>query len=124
MGTASVIASILERVDRALPELSADQAKLFIENAGPVRSQVSLLNKVAKSSPDDTVREILSALPEPYSWIRKVYHTPYLNPTVENLELVAWLDERDIISSWSRGILTGTSASTSSDYKLPATDVE
>ena len=106
-GRAAVIAPILERVDRPLPELSADQARLLIENAGPVRSQVSLLNKTAKSLPDDTVREILSALPEPYSRIRKGYHTPYLNPTVENLELVAWLDDRDIISSWSKGILTG-----------------
>ena len=106
-GRAAVIAPILERVDRPLPELSADQARLLIENAGPVRSQVSLLNKAAKSLPDDTVREILSALPEPYSRIRKGFHTPYLNPTVENLELVAWLDDRDIISSWSRGILTG-----------------
>ena len=106
-GRAAVIAPILERVDRPLPKLSADQAKLLIENAGTVRSKISLLNKANKLLPDEMVRAIMAALPEPYSRIRKGYYTPYLEPTAENLELVAWLDDRDIISSWSRGILSG-----------------
>ena len=106
-GRAAVIAPIFERVNRPLPELSADQAKLLIENAGPVRSKVSLMNKAASFLPDEMVREILSSLPAPYSRITKGYFTPYLDVTAENLELVAWLNDRDIISSWSRSILTG-----------------
>jgi len=106
-GRAAVIAPILERVDRPLPELSADQARLLIENAGPVRSKISLMNKAAKLLPDEMVRDILSSLPKPYSKIRKGYVTPYLDATDENLELVTWLDDRDIISSWSRSFLTG-----------------
>ncbi|MGE4305644.1 MAG: hypothetical protein AB7E24_16640 [Novosphingobium sp.] len=106
-GRAAVIAPILERVDRPLPELSADQARLLIENVEPVRSKISLLNKVANLLPDEMARDILSSLPAPYSQIRKGYFTPYLDETAENLELVTWLDDRDIISSWSRSILTG-----------------
>jgi len=105
-GRAAVIAPIFERVNRPLPELSADQARLLIENAGPVRSKISLLNKAADLLPDEMVRDILSSLPAPYSRIRKGYFTPYLDATAENLELVTWLDDRDIISSWSRSILT------------------
>jgi hypothetical protein len=106
-GRAAVIAPILERVDRPLPALSADQARLLIENAGPVRSKISLLNKAANLLPDEMVWDILSSLPEPYSRIKKGYSTPYLDPTAENINLVTWLDHRDIISSWSRSILTG-----------------
>lgn len=106
-GRAGVIAPILERVDQPLPELSADQARLLIENAGPIQSKISLLNKAANLLPDEMVRDILSSLPPPYSRIRKGYFTPYLDATAENLQLVTWLDDRDIISSWSRSILTG-----------------
>lgn len=106
-GRAAVIAPILERVDRPLPKLSADQARLLIENAGSVRSTISLLNKSANLLPDEMVRDILPSLPEPYSRITKGYFTPYLDATEENLELVTWLDDRDIISSWSRSFLTG-----------------
>jgi len=106
-GRAAVIAPILERMDRPLPELSADQARLLIENAGPVRSKISLLNKTANLLPDEMIRNILSSLPDPYSRIQKGYFTPYLDPTAENINLVTWLDHRDIISSWSRSILTG-----------------
>lgn len=106
-GRAAVIAPILERVDRPLPELSADQARLLIENAGPVRSKISLLNKAANLLPDEMVRDILSSLPKPYSQIRTGYVTPYLDATPENTKLVTWLNDRDIISSWSRSIFTG-----------------
>jgi hypothetical protein len=106
-GRAAVIAPILERVDRPLPELSTEQARLLIENAGPVSSKISLMNKVANLLPEEMVLDILSSLPRPYSQIRKGYITPYLEATEENLELVTWLDNRDIISSWSRSFLTG-----------------
>ena len=106
-GRAAVIAPILERVDRPLPKLSADQARLLIENAGSVRSKVLLLNKAANLLPDEMVLDILASLPAPYSRIRKGYFTPYLDASAENLELITWLDERDIISSWSRSSLTG-----------------
>ncbi len=103
----AVIAPILERVDRPLPNLSADQARLLIDNVGPVRSKVSLLNKAANQLPDEMVQDILSSLPQPYSRIKKGHFTPYLDPTPENIKLVTWLNDRDIISSWSRSILTG-----------------
>jgi hypothetical protein len=106
-GRAAVIAPILERVDKPLFDLPADVAKLLIENAGPVQLKVSLLNKVANLLPDQVVRDVLSSLPSPYSRIRKGYSTPILDATEENLELVTWLDDRDIISSWRQKKLTG-----------------
>ena len=80
--------------------LDAKAARAVILNSTPPPVQISLLNKCQKILSDGEVREILSTLPKPFSEINSGYHSPRINKTNINIELVKWLDKRNIISSW------------------------
>ncbi|MFC2254177.1 hypothetical protein ACETRX_31440 [Labrys portucalensis] len=97
---AGKVGAILERTGADVSVLDAEAARSVILNSAPIRVQISLFNKCQKILGDGDVREILAALPEPYSEIKTGYHTPRIDKTDINVELVRWLDERNIISSW------------------------
>ena len=107
---AGIIGPVLLRTNGALASLTPDIVKTIVENAHPVRTQVQLLNLLHTALDKNEVRQVLAKLPYPYSRIQTGYSQPRLKSKNENIELVRWLDERDIISSvrkapWSDDIV-------------------
>ncbi len=97
---AGKVGAILERTGADVSALDTEAARAIILNSAPIRVQISLFNRCQKTLGDGDVREILAALPEPFSEIKTGYHSPRIDKTDINVELVKWLDERNIISSW------------------------
>lgn len=98
---AALIGPIIQNTNVGIFDLNADIAKSLIENSRPIETQISLLNKCHAYLNDDEVREILTILPRPFSEIKTGYARPILKNSSDNMELVKWLDSRNIISSWS-----------------------
>ncbi|MEG3191598.1 YobI family P-loop NTPase [Lysobacter sp. D1-1-M9] len=97
----ALIGPILDSPNVEISNLNGSIAQSLITNSAPIATQISLFNKYHSLMSDDEVRLVLDRLPEPYSEIKTGYRTPRLKNSPENLDLVAWLDARDLISSWS-----------------------
>ncbi|TRV25891.1 MAG: ATP-binding protein [Microcystis flos-aquae Mf_WU_F_19750830_S460] len=100
---AAVIGPILDRTNVRISGLDAAKARSLILHSRPVETQISLFNKTYSTMTDNEAREVLAALPNPFSEITTGYHTPRLPRSDENRTLVQWLETRGIISSWSEG---------------------
>lgn len=98
---AALIGPILDRTNATISGLDAAKARSLILNSKPIRTQISLFNKIHSTLNPDEVRQVLAALPDPFCEITTGYHTPRLPRSDENRALVQWLDSRGIISSWS-----------------------
>lgn len=99
----AIVGPILARTDADISEIDANSAGALILNSRPVSVQISLLNKLQTKLDKQQVRDILLSLPEPFSDIKPGWGTPRIESSEENLEFVAWLKTRGIISSWKRG---------------------
>lgn len=97
---AALIGPIIDRTNFDVSGLTANVAKSLITHSAPLPTRISLLNKANASLADDDVRQILAALPAPYSDIKTGYYAR-LDNNPENRTLLSWLDTRKIISSWS-----------------------
>lgn len=97
---AGKVGAILARTGADVSALDTEAARAIILNSEPIWVQICLFNKCQKTLDDGDVREILAALPEPFSEINTGYHTPRIDKTDINIEFVKWLDDRNIISSW------------------------
>ncbi|MER8427285.1 ATP-binding protein [Mesorhizobium sp. M1405] len=100
---AALIGPILDRTNVRISGIDAAKARSLILNSRPVETQISLFNKFHSTMAVDEAREVLAALPYPFSEITTGYHTPRLPRSDENRALVQWLETRGIISSWSEG---------------------
>ncbi len=100
---AALIGPILDRTNVRISGIDAAIARSLILNSRPVGTQISLFNKFHSTMTVDEAREVLAALPTPFSEITTGYHTPRLPRSDENRALVQWLETRGIISSWSEG---------------------
>lgn len=98
---AAIVGPILDRTGANLGEFGVEVSRAVIVNSEPIEVQVSLFNKCQNILSDEDVRETLAMLPKPFSEIKTGFNIPRIKKTEENLELVSWLDSRDIISSWS-----------------------
>lgn len=98
---AGKVGGILENTGADVPALGADAARAVILNSAPLSVQISLFNAYQNILSDGEVREILAALPAPFSEIKTGYRAPRLDKTDINIAFVKWLDKRNIISSWS-----------------------
>lgn len=101
---ARIIGPILSQTSADLASLTPDIVKAIIVNTRPVNTQVQLLSLLQPTLSKEEVREVLGELPYPYSQIQTGYTRPMLERTVENSELVEWLDKRNIISSVSKAM--------------------
>ena len=99
----ALIGPIINGTDFDISKFDGSVAQSLITNSAPIATQISLFNKYQSLMTDDEVRHVLANLPEPFSEIKPGYKTPRLNNSPENLDLVKWLDSRNIISSWSEG---------------------
>ncbi|MET3391663.1 hypothetical protein ABIC33_002302 [Variovorax sp. 1140] len=99
---ASLIGPIIGDSDSSSPQISSSSAQSLIINSRPVPMQISLFNKYHVLMTDEEVRHILDSLPRPFSEIKTGYSTPRLKNSPENIDLVKWLDSRNIISSWAQ----------------------
>lgn len=97
---AGKVGAILERTGADVSALDSETARAVILSSAPIQVQISLFNRCQKVLSDGEVREILAALPGPFSEIKTGYQSPRIDKTSVNIELVKWLDERNIISSW------------------------
>ncbi|MDU0309671.1 YobI family P-loop NTPase [Rhizobium sp. 10PS4] len=100
---AALIGPILDRTNVRISGLDAAKARSLILNSRPVATQISLFNEFHSTMTVDEAREVLAALPDPFSEITTGYHTPRLPRSDENRAFVLWLETRGIISSWSEG---------------------
>lgn len=98
---AGFVGSVVNAEDAKIPGIDADVARSLIVNSDPMSTQISLFNKYHSIMDDGEVRGLLGALPKPYCEIKTGHLSPRLDNTSENVELVEWLDSRNIISSWS-----------------------
>lgn len=103
---AGAVGPILDRTGADMSVLDTRSARAIIVNSAPISVQISLFNKCQSILGDGDVREILALLPEPFSDIKTGYNTPRIKKTEENIELVKWLDSRDIISSWREALFS------------------
>lgn len=99
-GRAALLGPLIDRLGIETSDVGVMVVKSLILHSTPIRTQVSLLNKLSDVLTDDDVREVLARLPPPYSEIKTGYLSPRLESNAENLDLVRWLDSRNIISSW------------------------
>lgn len=100
---AALIGPILDRTNIRISGIDAAKARSLILNSRPVETQISLFNKFHSTMTVDEAREVLAALPKPFSEITTGYHTPRSPRSDENRALVQWLETRGIISSWTEG---------------------
>ncbi|WP_294255441.1 ATP-binding protein [uncultured Comamonas sp.] len=98
---AALIGPIINSIDEELPQIDANIAKSVIINSHPDETKISLFNRYHSVFSDDEVREVLAALPEPFSEIKIGFNRPRLENTPVNIHFLTWLDSRNIISSWS-----------------------
>lgn len=101
----ALIGLILGNTDANISNITGSVAQSLIAYSKPIATQISLLNKYHSLMTDDEVRQVLANLPKPFSEIKAGYMTPRLMNNSENIELVRWLESRNIISSWSEGSL-------------------
>jgi hypothetical protein len=106
---AGLIGSILNSENVNIPDIDAGVAYSLVVNSSPISTQISLFNKYHSLMTNDEIQSVLANLPKPYCEFRAGSFSRRLDSTSENLELVEWLDSRDIISSWSHqaGVLSG-----------------
>jgi hypothetical protein len=100
---AALIGPILDRTNVRISGIDAAKARSLVLNSWPVETQISLFNKFHSTMTVAEAREVLAALPAPFSEITTGYHIPRLPRSDENRALVQWLETRGIISSWSEG---------------------
>lgn len=96
----ALIGPIIGSSDGGISKIGVSSAQSLIINSRPIGMQISLFNKYHILMSDEEVRHILASLPRPFSEIKSGYATPRLKNSTENLNLVKWLDSRNIISSW------------------------
>jgi hypothetical protein len=99
----AIVGPILARADADTIKIDAEAARALILNSRPVSVQISLFNKFRTKLDKQQVRDVLVSLPKPFSDIKPGWVTPRIESNDANLELVAWLKARGIISSWKRG---------------------
>ncbi|MCU7978051.1 hypothetical protein L5M43_22895 [Shewanella sp. SW36] len=102
----ALIGPIIVKTDADIPSLNRNIVQSLMRYSSPIATQISLLNKYHTLMKNDDVRHVLANLPKPFSEIKTGYNSPRLKSTPENLELVKWLDSRDIISTWSENFIT------------------
>ncbi|TGV55693.1 ATP-binding protein [bacterium M00.F.Ca.ET.141.01.1.1] len=100
---AALIGPILDRTNVRISGIDAAKARSLILNSRPVETQIFLFNKFHSTMSVGEARELLAALPDPFSEITTGYHTPRLPRSDENRALVQWLETSGIISSWREG---------------------
>lgn len=98
---AALVGSIIYNTNTNIQSVNGDIAQSLIKHSSPVLAQISLLNRYESLMTNNEVRQVLTKLPNPYSTITTGHHVPKLQNNPENLNLVRWLDSRNIISSWS-----------------------
>ncbi|MDN3519971.1 ATP-binding protein [Halomonas ramblicola] len=102
-GRAALIGSIIDKSDTIISIPNGSVAQSLVINSMPIATQISLFNKYHCLMDDDEVRHVLADLQPPFSEIKTGYKTPRLENNPDNRDLVSWLDERNVISSWSDG---------------------
>lgn len=99
----ALVGPIINQHDANISNIDASIAQSLVAHSTPIATQISLFNKCRSLLADDEVRDVLAGLPRPFSEIKTGYSTPRLKNSPENLDLVRWLDSRNVISSWSEG---------------------
>tara|TARA_R110000787_G_scaffold175604_1_gene288004 strand:+ start:1250 stop:4861 length:3612 start_codon:yes stop_codon:yes gene_type:complete len=99
----ALVGSIIDNTDANISNLNGSIVQSLITHSTLIATQISLFNKYHSLMTDDEVRHVLANLPKPFSEIKSGYNKPRLENTLENQNLVRWLDSRNIISSWSEG---------------------
>ena len=84
-----------------------DFIKAVIVNSRAVNVQISLLNKWHPSLSVADVRDVLAHLPSPYQDIATFRKFPKIENNEKNRELVQWLEDRGVISSFNDTLLGG-----------------
>ncbi|MBO1898467.1 ATP-binding protein [Shewanella inventionis] len=102
----ALIGPIIDNADGKISNLNGSIMQSLIRYSSPIATQISLFNKYHFLMTDSEVRNVLVNLPKPFSEIKTGYNTPRLQNTLENKDLVRWLDSKNIISSWKEDFFT------------------
>lgn len=108
VGTPSVaaeIGSVLDRAGTSADDYRADFVKAVILNTRAVFTQISLFNKLHPALSNAEVREVLQGLPAPFCDIAKFGRSPKIPGNDLNRQLVRWLKDRSVISSFGDSLL-------------------
>ncbi|WP_299961500.1 ATP-binding protein [uncultured Roseobacter sp.] len=101
---ASILAELFHRTGTDLNHLPSEAAQAIILNAKPVSVQVLFLNKLRNTLSYDQVKQTIQTMPDPFPDIKPGWQQPRLSRSEANIELVEWLTERGVISSWKETI--------------------
>lgn len=88
-------------------DYSTEFVKAVIINSVKIEVKVSLLNKMHHLLSIVDIRDVLACLPGPYEDIATFGKSPKLENNEENRKLAAWLDARQVISSFNESLLGG-----------------
>ena len=100
---ARAVGDVIAATGADVSMFDAAAARAAILNASTTDARIWLFNKSQKLFDKDSVREILTMLPKPFSEITTGYHVPVLEMTEQSVELADWLKAKEVISSWSKG---------------------
>jgi hypothetical protein len=98
---AALIGQTIYITDAKISNIDSGIAQTLVMNSDSIETQIALFNKYHSLLTKEEVHNVLASMPKPYSEIKTGYSTPRLKNTPKNLDLVRWLDSRNIISSWS-----------------------
>ncbi|MBB3458690.1 hypothetical protein FHT86_007016 [Rhizobium sp. BK313] len=98
---ASAMGPILDRSTIVAKNYGSNFVRAVILNSGPESLQISLLNKLHSVLTGGEVRDVLQGLPPPYRDIASYGRSPRVDADPVNEQLVSWLKERKIISSFA-----------------------
>ena len=104
---AAIAGPLLNRSPEAGITYGVDFIKAVIVNSRAVNVQISLLNKWHPSLSVADVRDVLAHLPSPYQDIATFRKFPKIENNEKNRELVQWLEDRGVISSFNDTLLGG-----------------
>lgn len=104
---AAEVGAILNKYPIDSRRYSADIIKAVTLNANAVKIQISLLNKLHRALTVSEVRDVLRRLPAPFQDIATFGRSPKIGNNDVNRQLVTWLKDRQIISSFGETILGG-----------------
>jgi hypothetical protein len=97
---AETIGAVFNRVDIDLKSYETDLLLAVLRHAKPLSVRVSLLNKCHELLTYDQICQAIKEMPEPFPDFLSVgWGTPRVPDTPDNNSLVAWLEQREIISS-------------------------
>ncbi len=104
---AAVVGPLLARSPGVPVDHDAEFIKAIVLRSQDIRTKLTLLNRMHAALSLSEIRDVLRAMPLPYQDIATFGKAPKLEDSEINRQLAGWLEEREVVSSVTKTLLTG-----------------